>query len=143
MMFWILVLVVVGLLAYVRLAPLDAERWHKQSSATDMGETRSASGFVWRQAVDGDGMDLMRKLDAIVVETPRTTRATGSVEDGKVTYVTRSRIMGFPDYNTIGLYDGPVGDGTDRYLEIYSRLRFGRSDLGVNRQRVKGWLAAL
>jgi len=28
-------------------------------------------------------------------------------------------------------------------LIIYSRSRYGRSDFGVNRSRVKAWLAAL
>jgi hypothetical protein len=143
MVFWILVLGVVGLVAFIRLAPHDVERWHRQSSASGMGEIRSASGFVWRQAVDGDGTDLLRKLDAAATAAPRTTRLTGSIEDAKITYITRSRITGFPDYATIGLYEGPVADGTGRYLEINSRLRFGKSDLGVNRQRVKGWLSAL
>ena len=28
-------------------------------------------------------------------------------------------------------------------LEVFARLRFGKSDLGVNTRRVKGWLAQL
>ena len=43
--------------------------------------------------------------------------------------------MGFPDYTTVQLKD-------DR-LMIWARLRFGRSDLGVNRRRVDRWLADL
>jgi hypothetical protein len=143
MVFWILIAVVAGFVAYVRLAPHDVERWHRQSAAQGMGEIKSASGFVWRQAIQGDSTALLAKLDAAAVATPRTTRLAGGVEEGKVTYVTRSRLMGFPDYSTIGIYDGPAGDGTGPYLEINSRLRFGRSDLGVNRQRVKGWLSGL
>ena len=39
------------------------------------------------------------------------------------------------------IYIGLVPDGD--VLKIYGRLRFGRSDLGVNKARVEGWLAAL
>jgi len=49
-----------------------------------------------------------------------------------ITYVTRSRVFGFPDYTTVR-QAGPQ-------LEIYGRLRFGRSDLGVNAARIDGWL---
>ncbi|MEM9126862.1 MAG: DUF1499 domain-containing protein, partial [Pseudomonadota bacterium] len=65
----------------------------------------------------------------------RTSVLAGSVSDGLVTYVTRSRLIGFPDYTT-AQQDGDT-------LRIHARLRFGRSDFGVNRNRVDTWLAAL
>jgi uncharacterized protein (DUF1499 family) len=52
-----------------------------------------------------------------------------------VTYVTRSRVMGFPDYTTVR----QAGD----MVEIYGRLRFGKSDLGVNAARIDRWLRRL
>ena len=52
-----------------------------------------------------------------------------------ITYVTRSRLIGFPDYTTVEAKDGMV--------TVFARLRFGRSDLGVNRRRVEGWIKAL
>lgn len=137
MVFWILAIMVVAVLAYIRLAPSDLARWHVQASGSDIGDHPRADGRVWRQEIVGNGRDQLRDLDRIILDTPRTTRLTGSVDAGQVTYVTRSAVMGFPDYTTVGVY----GDNP-RYLEIYGRLRFGRSDLGVNAKRIEGWLAA-
>jgi uncharacterized protein (DUF1499 family) len=54
---------------------------------------------------------------------------------GAKLYVTRSAVFGFPDYTTLRR----AGD----QLEIYGRLRFGKSDLGVNATRIDGWLMRL
>jgi len=141
MLFWIVLILVVAVLAYVRIAPSDPNRWHRSSKAEGMGEVRSEGGYLWREMVEGDGKDQLRALDAVAMATPRTTRLVGSVDEGRVTYVTRTQWMGFPDYTTVGIYEAE-GSGA-RYLEVYGRLRFGRSDLGVNGKRVKGWLAAV
>jgi hypothetical protein len=128
-----------GFSVYVRSVPHDAERWHRAASHAGLETLATAGAYVWRQSVTDDGMELLAKLDAVASDTPHTKRLVGSVAEGKVTYVTRSRFMGFPDYSTIGVYDA----GGQRYVEINSRLRFGSSDLGVNKARVESWLAGL
>ena len=60
----------------------------------------------------------------------------GSAETGHVTYVLRTKLMAYPDYVSARIKD--AGDGVE--LSIYSRSRFGRSDLGVNKKRIKSWL---
>lgn len=131
--------VVIGFAGYVRLAPHNVERWHRAANYEGVEPKASLDAYLWRAAVADDGTAMLAKLDAAVSTTARTTLLAGSVAEGKVTYVTRSRLMGFPDYNTIGIYEA---DG-QRYIEINSRLRFGQSDLGVNKKRVQGWLAVL
>ena len=74
-------------------------------------------------------------MDRIILATPRTEVLEGSVEAGKRTYVTRSQWMGFPDYTTVMQ--------NEDVLELHARLRFGQSDLGVNKARVEDWLAQL
>ena len=87
-----------------------------------------AGGAVRIVDVDLVAMDaVIRKSGAKVL--------SGSVDSGHITYISRSRIMGFPDYITVQKFDGK--------LRIFSRLRFGQSDLGVNKRRVEGWLAQL
>jgi len=121
------VVAVVGLMAFVRLAPSEPMRWHQMpETITD----RDLEGGAMRRA-EGD----LATLDAIIRDTRRTRVLAGSVEQGMVTYVTRSRVFGFPDYTTVR-QDGEM-------LEIYARLRFGRSDLGVNADRVDRWLGRL
>ena len=51
----------------------------------------------------------------------------------------RSRVWGFPDYVSVRVLPGDA-EGTST-LAILSRLRFGRSDVGVNAARMQTWLA--
>lgn len=122
-----LVIAFLLLLAWIRLAPDDAARWHH---LPDSVENRDMTGGVMR-LVPGD----LDALDRIIRATPRTHVLAGSVAEGMVTYVTRSKVFGFPDYTTV------AQRGDD--LAIHARLRYGTSDMGVNKARVEGWLATL
>lgn len=126
----LVLLAVLGFGLWVRLAPSDPARWHV--SVGDAGN-RDFAGAVIRSIPAGPGD--MSRLDNIIRDTPRTTVLAGTPEEGMVTYITRSRLWGFPDYTTVEARPGAI--------VIHGRLRFGSSDLGVNRARVEGWLAAL
>ncbi|MFD0908877.1 DUF1499 domain-containing protein [Ruegeria arenilitoris] len=130
MVLWLVVAAVVGLGLYVRLAPSDPARWHVPVVAE---ADRDLPGGVIRMVQTGP--DGLARLDKMARATPRTTVLAGSVDEGLITYVTRSRVFGFPDYTT-AQQDGDT-------LRIHGRLRFGRRDFDVNRTRVDGWLAAL
>jgi len=128
---FLLILALLGGLAWIRLAPSDPARWHV-APAVDGDEDRPGAAM---RRVAGAGPDALARLDAIARATPRTSVLAGSVADGMVTYVTRSRVFGFPDYSTVRQ------EGDD--LLIHARLRFGQSDMGVNRARVEQWLRRL
>lgn len=130
MLIFLVVAAVFAVGAYIRLAPSDPTRWHVAPTGQ---ADRDMQGGVFR--VLEAGPDGLARLDAIARNTPRTTVLAGSVDEGMVTYVTRTKVIGFPDYTT-AQQDGDT-------LRIHARLRFGRSDFGVNRNRVDGWLAAL
>jgi len=117
-------------MGFIRLAPSDPSQWHVVPAVT---QDRDLPGGAMRILADSEGA--LALIDAIARATPRTTVLAGSVDEGMITYITRSRIMGFPDYTTVR----QEGDT----LTVYARLRFGRSDLGVNRARIDGWLAEL
>ena len=148
------VLVVLGFAAYVRLAPSDPARWHDDPVAgqrpkdwggtpeplgqgavmlTQLGSARSFSQHTLAPA------DLLARLDAIALGTPRTTRLSGSAQSGRITWVTRSALWGFPDYITATATEAPEGSE----LLIFARLRFGEVDLGVNAARLRQWLVSL
>lgn len=131
--FWLLLAVVVtvaGFAGWVRMAPSDPARWHVPITAD---EDRDMPGGVIR-VLKGRAGDI-GQLDDIIRATPRTSVLAGTVGDGRVTYVTRSKLWGFPDYTTI--------EAKDDDLLIHARLRFGQSDMGVNRARVQDWLSRL
>ena len=130
MVLWLLIALVAGFGLFFRLAPSDPARWHLPVVAE---ADRDLPGGVIR--VIKTGPDGLARLDVVARATPRTTVLAGSVDEGTVTFVTRSRVFGFPDYTTAQ----QNGDT----LRIFGRLRFGRRDFDVNRTRVEGWLAAL
>lgn len=130
MAIWGLLLLVVAGLAYIRLAPSDPARWHAAIEADN--DKRFAAGAI---RVMQAGPDALALVDKAAQALPRTSRLAGSVKDGHITYITRSKLMGFPDYTTVQQADGT--------LKLHARLRFGRSDLGVNDARLRQLLTAL
>ncbi|MEE4188319.1 MAG: DUF1499 domain-containing protein [Roseobacter sp.] len=117
-------------MAYIRIAPLDPERWHQPVEAT-ANEDR-VGGAV--RVIGGDE-DTLRALDRAARDLKRTHVLAGSVAQGRISYVTRSLVFGFPDVTTIELTDGQI--------RMYARLRYGTSDLGVNRNRLERLIAAV
>ena len=136
MIFWVLLACFVGMAAYVRLAPDVVGRWHQplEGMPTGAGIVTEPGGA--RALVPmADGRAGLARLAAVAKASPRVQLLAGSVEEGRMTWVARSALWGFPDYITAEA--GPKG------LAVWSRLRFGRSDLGVNRARLEDWLARL
>lgn len=137
----VLIVAILCLMAYVRLAPVDATAWHTAPPAIASG---TATGTVlpftggadlWLQADSATAPDLLTRIDTIALATPRTTRLAGSVAEGQITWQTRSALWGFPDYTTAQIrHDG---------LHLHARLRFGREDMGVNAARLTDWLSKL
>ncbi len=126
---------------YVRVAPADKSAWNEVVPPSRLKDNLTLpGGFVTQLDPDlyGGEREALVKLDEIIRQTPRTKVFAGSLEAQTITYVTRSRVMGFPDYTTVSIQ--PI---TPSPMVIYGRLRFGSSDLGVNKARIQGWLAQL
>ena len=137
----ILIIALLGLMAYVRLAPSDPVAWNTAPPPMDQSAPAGTvvpltGGATLLLAADsGAPADLLGRLDAIAVATPRTVRLAGSVAEGRITWETRSALWGFPDYTTAEVR----ADG----LHIHARQRFGREDMGVNAKRLTDWNAEL
>lgn len=134
-------LILAGFAAYVRLAPSDKGLWN-----TALPATGPLTGCGQVAALEGGArlacaapVDALARLDAIAMATPRTLRLAGSPETGRITWITRSRLWGFPDYTTAQITETDTGPR----LDIFARLRFGRSDLGVNAARLQAWVNQL
>jgi hypothetical protein len=123
MWFWVIVVVVAVPLVYVRLAPTDARKVHQPVKGA---EDQNGDGHCVR-IVDA-GPEGLARADAAMQALARTQTIAGSVQEGRITYETRSKWIGFPDHTTI--------EQTDGQLRMFARLRFGRSDFGVNRARL-------
>ncbi|SMP13454.1 DUF1499 domain-containing protein [Shimia sagamensis] len=127
---WLVPILAIGFVLYVRLAPSDPARWHKEPQIAHDSDTENSARRLVMSGRDG-----LARFHQVAVGTPRTTALAGSVEAGMVTYVTRSKTMAYPDYTT-AYQDGDM-------LKVYGRSRFGRRDFGVNGARVDGWIDAL
>jgi uncharacterized protein (DUF1499 family) len=139
------------LLAWIRLAPDDPSDWH----VDPLVAPTSGRANAWWVVTDGVGVaspdgrapsyavsaaELARSVDAFVLSQPSTSILAGSPDQLWSTYIQRSRLLRFPDYVTVRTVD--LGDGTSG-IAVWSRSRYGYSDLGVNRRRVEMLLAAL
>ena len=141
----ILLALIAGLLVYIRLSPMDPGRWHLDPRTAPRPSTPNA--WIVRDA-DGDAptarfatsrAETARALEAVIAAAPRVARLAGSASEGWVTYVQRSRLLGYPDAISIRLSE----EGGETRVEIFSRSRFGYGDGGVNRARVTRWIEAL
>lgn len=149
----VLLLLLIGGLGWIRLAPDDPARWHLGSKAHALGmEDPGSTSCATALAALGDANpaqvgcvlpgtpdQVLARLDAIALSSPRTTRLAGSPEKGIITWVQRSRLMGYPDYITAEADAVPGGTR----LDVLSRQRYGQGDMGVNAARLKDWLPRL
>ena len=129
------VAVVVALMAYVRLAPTDITKWHRLPNVTEPGDTAKEGSFLLVRRLAAPADQVLAALEQRALATPRTKLVAGSTQEGLITFQTRSLFWGFPDHTTAGVQ----GD----LLVIYGRLRFGSSDMGVNKARIESWLETL
>ncbi|MBI1171464.1 DUF1499 domain-containing protein [bacterium] len=144
----VLLVAILGFAAYVRLAPTDPARWQVDISTLPgldwtrlpvdaTGVVALPNGAMARLTLAPDQAPAtLAKLDAAALATPRTIRLAGSAAEGRVTWETRSRLWGFPDYTTAQIT-------VTGAILIYARQRFGSKDLGVNAARLQDWLARL
>ena len=138
-------LATIALCLWVRLAPSDTAIWHvaidaptpaKPGPCIDQIRTKP-NGARATCLLEDDPATVLAKLDSIALATPRTTLLAAT--DGMTTWVTRSKLMGFPDYTTAQVR----ADAQGTRLDIHARQRFGSNDLGINAARLKAWLTGL
>lgn len=133
--------------AVINLAPDDPARWHVDPAtlalrgtpnevlAAPPGTTAATPHLVTGAYSTGPHA-LLACFDRIARAQPRVTVLAGDLDGLMITYVQRSRVVGFPDYITVKAAAMPEGAG----LIVYSRSRYGYGDFGVNAKRVRAWL---
>lgn len=143
---YILAGLIVGFILWVRVAKDDPVVWH--IDPTDVVKGGKPNQYLLLPTGDKSkspvfaisATELASAFDNMALAQPRVIRLAGNVDNLWITYVQRSGWMRFPDYISVKFIDNPDGTAS---LAIYSRSRFGRSDLGVNRARIKMWIKAL
>lgn len=142
-----------GLMAYIRFAPSDPDQWHVavppdgppppdalQGAAACAGSvTLVPKGALARCLLAAPPAEVLAQLEDLALTAPRVQHLAGSPQEGRITWIARTFLMGYPDYITAEARQTP--DGTR--LDIWSRQRFGSKDFGVNAARLRAWLAQL
>ena len=113
---------------YARLTPIDTDRFTSTPGPDTAGIHKMPGGAKYVLPLSDLPKDTVAKLLDIVRQTPRTTEVA---TDTGNSFVTRSRGFGFPDVTRIWLEDDN--------LHIHAHLVIGKSDLGVNRDRLGQW----
>ena len=127
---------------WIRLAPSDPAVWHIDpvtDTVPDCIPYAVPGGARAACEVADSAADALARLDAVAVAFPHTLRIAGSPAQGRITWVTRSLLWGFPDYTTAAVVPAPQGSRID----LFARQRFGQHDWGVNAARLQSWLANL
>ncbi|MEJ6388242.1 DUF1499 domain-containing protein [Gymnodinialimonas ulvae] len=124
---------------YFRAAPLDPAALHVDPAEVTPPATPnfalmvgSAGHFIQAEP------EVVATRIAAVADADGAELLAGSVAEGHVTYVVRSRIMGFPDVVSLRW----VGQDGGTQLDIFARALYGTSDLGVNTRRAQAWSQA-
>ena len=78
-------------------------------------------------------------LRAVALAEPRTRMVAAFPALDQMVFEQRTPVLGFPD--TIRVQVVSLNDGVSAIL--YSRSRYGGWDVGVNRKRLRRWLARL
>ncbi len=144
MKFFLLIVVAlgVGFVLWVRFSRDNAARWHVDPMVAEL--SGKPNQYLLKPAdapvFDMDAAALAQAFDEMALAQPNVRLLAGSLDDLWLTYVQRSALMRYPDYISVRFIDRPDGTAT---LAIFSRSRFGHSDLGVNRKRVAAWIKAL
>ncbi len=147
----VLIVVVVGLIGTaigMRSVGDDATSWHVDPATTERtgrpNDYLVAPAGLTTATPDRNPTvhllppeELLFLFDAVA--KPTSTVLAGSVKDRHITYVRRTAVFGFPDYITVKAVEMDGGSA----LIIWSRARYGYSDLGVNKKRIDGWLAQI
>ncbi len=78
--------------------------------------------------------------EAMLQTEPRVAELRRSPDGTQIDYVQRSRLLRFPDLITIRFI---ALDETRTTIAIYSRSIYGEGDMGVNKARIRAWVAKL
>ena len=138
LLFTLVFVLVVGVL-WIRYAPIDRDRWHVDpADADDPGKAgfRLIGQEAPRYPADPDSV--LAAFNDIARSEPRTHLLEGDVDEGMLTYVARSRVIGFADLITVKA----VSEGAVTKLSIISRTRLGSIGYktGSNVERLDRWL---
>ena len=136
-------MIIIIVLCYIRFSKPNESNWHVDPELVSQNDLRNSflnnskrSNFFYYAV---PVKELYLKLHEIS-EADKCQRVFGNIDEGLITFVCRSRFLGFPDYVSISLKEHETRKSS---LSVFSRSRFGVYDFGKNKKRMKKWLRQL
>ena len=115
------------------------EHDHQSPAPRDVGDYEFPAGYEAARAFSGCQDRLLEEVDLLL----RATLGTSYVRSPRPrsrTYVTRTFFSPVPNYTTVSVQ---TNNGATGIITFRGTARFGWSDFGANRARIKGWLEDL
>lgn len=132
----LVVLALVAFAVWVRLAPNDTAVVHRDPMAEGaVGANMAYTGPPDAPDYEVPPERLFEVLDGIVMGTPRVEKVAEGPDAFHASYIARTALWGFPDYVSLRV----IGTEQGATYAIWSRSRFGSSDMGANGVRIAGW----
>ncbi len=133
-------LVILGI-GWIRFAPTNSDDWHVDpAEAGDPGAQGYRLIGLDAPRLPGHPDEVLGALVEVARSEPRVRLLDGSIDEGMITFVARTKWIGFRDYVTVKAVD----EGRATKVSVTSRSRYEvGSDWGVNRNRVEHWFAEL
>ena len=104
------------------------------------GLCRNAKAHLEAPVFDLTVAQLRERWMERILQQPRVSQLSADASREQYDFEQLSALVGFPDTVTVRFL--PAGEGRST-LAIYSRSHYGRSDLGANEKRIRGWLELL
>jgi uncharacterized protein (DUF1499 family) len=125
--------------------PVDFERISRTSAPHDAlacpeGACGEARVDIVTPVYPVDGARLRAILREVARGQPGTQLVYSARWEEADRFIVRSRIMRFPDTVNARVFGAGEGRST---LALYSRSQIGYSDMGVNKERLRRWLAEI
>lgn len=134
---YIYIAVIVILIALIfRSWPVDSEPFHEDPAVSD--KRRSEVRLIGRDAprFEAEAYDVLEAFIKIARRDWGVSIVQGDVDEGMVTLVARSKLIGFRDYITAKAVD----EAGEAKLALHARPRMNVYDWGVNKKRLDRWL---
>ncbi|MCK0143852.1 DUF1499 domain-containing protein [Aliiroseovarius sp. F20344] len=128
----VIALLLAAFAVYARLKPIDRTRFHATPGPNEVGVHDLKGGVKQVVPLADLPEDAVPQLLELVRQSDGTTEVPA---DEGYSFVTRSRLFGFPDVTRIWV--------AENNLHIHAHLVIGSSDVGVNGRRVGQWIELL
>jgi hypothetical protein len=136
----LLLVALLGSFLWVRAAPIDVERLHRDPAET--GDPGNAGVRVLPPEAPVwpiPPAEAMAALDRAIRAEGRVEMIAGSVEEGFATYVIRTKFWGFPDVVNLKV----IAEGAGSTVALRARSIRAEYDWGVNRARAARWFESI